>query len=179
MKKILLLLIGLIILTGCDELSNTPTKRVEQFLRKYQSLDNEVLTDLDGVLEREENFTTEQRERYREIMRRHYQNMSFEVKDEEIDGNRATITVEITVTDFNMAMDEANQRLLEEPEIFHNEQGEHDISLFNNYRLDRLDEAREKVKYTIHFRVTRTDGRWVVDPLDNNSLDKINGSFRY
>ena len=179
MKKILLLIIGLIILTGCNELSNTPTKRVEDFLRKYQALDNDVLTDLDRVIENEINFTNEQRERYRDIMRKHYQNMSYIVKEEEINGNKAIITVEITVTDFNLAMDESSRHLMENPESFNNELGEYDITLYNNYRLDRLNEAKEKVKYTIHFVVTKTDGQWAVDSLDNNSLDKINGSYRY
>ena len=38
----------LILLTGCDigeKLDNTPTKRVETFLNKYQTLDDDVLDD--------------------------------------------------------------------------------------------------------------------------------------
>ena len=50
MKKILILIVSLFLLTGCDTLMNTPTKRVENLLSKYQQQDSEVLTQLDNTL---------------------------------------------------------------------------------------------------------------------------------
>lgn len=179
MKKFLCLCIGLLFLTGCNELSNTPTKRVEEFLKKYQTLDNAVITDLNRVISEEENFNEDQKDRYRDIMKKHYQNLAYEVKEEEVDGNNAIVTIEITVTDFNLAMEESSNYLLENTDAFNNNEGQYDVSLYNDYRLEKLKEAKEKVRYTIYFGVTKEDGQWVVDPLVNNSLDKINGSYRY
>ena len=61
MKKVILGLLTAILLVGCTDLSNTPTKKVEAFLKKYQSLDHAVLTDLDGVIEQEGIFNEAQK----------------------------------------------------------------------------------------------------------------------
>ena len=50
-KKILMLAVSLVLLTGCNDMMNTPTKRVEEYLGKYQILDSTVLTELDDVVE--------------------------------------------------------------------------------------------------------------------------------
>ena len=69
MKKIILTLM-LLFLMGCS-LSNTPTKKVETFFKKYQTLDKAVLTDLDSVLSTKLNFNENQKEEYRNIMKKH------------------------------------------------------------------------------------------------------------
>ena len=59
MKKLLLLLC-LLMLTACsfniDDIDNTPTKKVEEYLNNYQSLSSDVVSDLDIVVERENTF---------------------------------------------------------------------------------------------------------------------------
>ena len=72
MKKILVSLALILCLTGCDigkTLDNTPTKRVETFLNKYQTLDDEVLDSLDYVISEEVLFNGEQRNKYRDIIK--------------------------------------------------------------------------------------------------------------
>ena len=107
MKK--LIGIGLcILLCGCNDLSNTPTKKTEEFLKKYQSLDSSVLTDLDNVLNEDTTLNESQKVMYEDIMKKHYQNLAYEIKEETIDGDEAVVTVEISVTDFKKVLDEAN-----------------------------------------------------------------------
>lgn len=51
MKKIILCLgIFLFVLTGCTDMTNTPSKKVEEFLGKYQSMDKDVLNQLDKIV---------------------------------------------------------------------------------------------------------------------------------
>ena len=54
MKKILLCLFGILLFTGCSCTNTTmvssPTKKVEEFLGKYQNMDTEVLTQLDLIV---------------------------------------------------------------------------------------------------------------------------------
>ena len=74
MKKILSLLgIGLII-TGCSlgNMDNTPTKKVESYLNNYQTLNSNVLTELDSIVNQEETFDEDQKTTYRDIMKKHY-----------------------------------------------------------------------------------------------------------
>ena len=88
MKKLLILLSILLTVVGCNmgNMNNTPTKQVEMFLARYQTLDQKVLDDLDDVVKEEVAFNTEQREKYRELMKKHYQGITYDVKEESMDG---------------------------------------------------------------------------------------------
>ena len=43
MKKIIVIVLMLITLTGCNKLMNTPTKKVEAMLNNYVTLNKDVL----------------------------------------------------------------------------------------------------------------------------------------
>lgn len=174
MKKIVLGLLTTILLVGCADLSNTPTKKVETFLKKYQSLDHAVLTDLDGVMNQEGVFNENQKKEYRDIMKKHYQNLTYDIKGETIDGDDAVVTVEITVTDFKKILDEANNYLQAHPEEF-----EEDDSKFIDYRLGKMKEAKDTATYTLYLSLTKVNGTWELDKLDSITYDKINGVYNY
>ena len=176
MKKIIVILF-LLLLMGCNDLSNTPTKKTEEFLKKYQTLDNSVLTDLKNVVY-ESELTENQQEIYMDIMKKHYQNLSYEIKDEMIDGDEASVTVEITVTDFNKTLDEANEYMNNHKEEFY-ENDEYSIIKFNDYKLNKLKETKDKVKYTIEIKLTKINDTWTIDKLDNETYEKINGVYDY
>ena len=57
------------------------------------------------------------------------------------------------------------------------ENGEYSESKYNDYRLEQLKNAKEKVKYTVDFTLTKVDGQWIVDDLSNEIRDKINGMY--
>ena len=69
MKKIFYIVLSVFILTGCGNMNNTPTKKVEALLSKYQSNDSEVMNDLDNVLLTDSNFTDDERNDYKEFMK--------------------------------------------------------------------------------------------------------------
>jgi len=182
MKKFIALLFSLVLLvSGCgnENLLNTPTKRVEMFLSSYQSLDDEVLDQLDDTINEEVAFNTEQREKYRELMKTHYQNLKYEIKDEIIDGDTAVVTVEIEVTDYSKVMNEANTYLEENPDEFNDENGEYDLSLFTTYRLDKLKDVKDKVKYTLDLTLTKVDDDWQIDDISDEDQMKIHGLYNY
>ena len=96
MKKIVLLVAFLFLVVGCSELEmDSPTKKVEAFLNKYQTHDNEVINEFDVTMFEEENLTDEQKERYKEIMLNQYKDLTYKIKEEKIDGNKAKVEVEI------------------------------------------------------------------------------------
>lgn len=112
-------------------------------------------------------------------MKKHYQNLTYEVKEAIENGDEATVKTEIVVTDFNKALDEANSYLLEHPEEFNDEFGNYNVTKFNDYRIQKLKEAQEKVKYTLDITLTKKDSKWQVDKQDDSILDKINGTYNY
>ena len=65
MKKIILFIIISFFVLGCDNLMNTPTKKVEEFFNKYQTIDNKVVEQLDYTIDNDYELTTEQKEKYK------------------------------------------------------------------------------------------------------------------
>lgn len=168
MKKIISLFMFLLLLVGCS-LSNTPTSKVEELLSKYQMLDNDIKLGIDDILE-EETLTTEQRNRYKSIIEKQYKNLAYEIKNEAIDGDVATITTEIEVLDYKKGVNEVNS----------NYQGRDDYTVeeYNNTKLDTLEKTKEKVTYTIDFEVIKDqDGNWKLMSLDNETIKKIQGMY--
>jgi len=178
MKKILLVIM-LILFTGCTELSNTPTKRVEEFLKGYQTLDDKVLTDLDEVIKRDITLNAEQQNQYRDIIKKHYQNLTYEVKDEMIDGDNAVVTVELTVTDFSKVLKQTETYMNNNIDQFYDEAGNYNMISYNNYRLDEMKKSNEKVKYTVYFGLSKQEDEWKMNEINETTYDKINGVYNY
>ena len=79
MRKILSILGVVLIMTGCSlgtDMDNTPTKQVETYLNNYQTLDSNVLTKLDSIVDQEEAFDEDQKTTYRYILKKHYQDLT-------------------------------------------------------------------------------------------------------
>lgn len=176
MKKLVYILF-LFLLVGCNDLSNTPTKKTEEFLKKYQTLDDSVINDLENVVN-ESDLNDEQKTIYIDIMKKQYQSLSYEVKDETLDGDEAITAVEISVIDFKKVLDEANEYLKNNEEEFY-DNGEYSVVKFNDYKLNKLKEAKDKVRYTIEIKLTKINDKWTVDNLSNETYDKINGVYNY
>lgn len=117
-KVFVLLFLVLTLFTGCGNMANTPTKKVEEFLGKYQSMDSEVLTQLDNIIASDDSMSDEQKKNYRAALERQYQNLSYKIKDETIDGDTATVDVEIEVLDYATSISESKKYYQEHPDEF-------------------------------------------------------------
>lgn len=184
MKKLISFMSVLVLLTGCScgnaELTkDTPTNKVEKFFSNYQTLNEDVLTQLNEVVESQEEFTDEQKQTYKEIMKDHYKNLKYEIKDESIDGDTATVVVEIEVKDYSKVMSDADKYLESNPDQFNDEEGNYSASLFNNYRLEQLKKASDKVKYTLNLTLTKVDDEWIMDDISDIDENKILGMYVY
>ena len=164
-KKIFLLLIFTFLLIGCS-MSNTPTSKVEELLSKYQRLDNDISMGINSVLD-EQNLTDVHKQRYRKLLEDQYKNLSYEIKDEIIDGNTATVIVEIEVVDYKKSIND----LTFDSMIYTKES-------FDEEKLDRLEEAKDKVTYTLELTLTKdTEGTWKLNALTNEQIKKIQGMY--
>lgn len=184
MKKIGIFLLGLCLVTGCScgntKLTmDTPTKKIENFFSNYQTLNSDVIKQLDEVVSNKTDFTEEQKKEYKELMKNHYKNIKYEIKDEIIDGDNATVTVEIEVIDYSKVMTDADAYLESNPNEFNNEEGVYDVSLFTKYRLEKLKEVKDKVKYTLDLTLTKVNDEWALDTLSDTDESKIHGMYVY
>lgn len=168
MKKIISMFVFLLLLVGCS-LSNTPSSKVEELLSKYQMLDSDIKEGIDDVLE-DETLTNEQKDRYKKIIERQYKNLTYEIKEEKIDGNIAIITTEIEVMDYKKIVNETNNSYLG--------RNDYTVEEYNSTKLDALEAAKEKVTYTIDFEVIKDDdGNWELTSLNNETIKKIQGMY--
>ena len=179
MKKILLIILMVICLTGCNNLMNTPTKKVETLLSKYQKNDTEVLKQLDSTLLTDAILSNEQKDKYKKIMQRQYSDLTYMVKNEAIDGKTAVVEVEIEVYDYSKAIKSIEDDLLKNSDTYKDSTGEISTTKFNDSKLLSLEKANDRVKYTINFTLSKIDEEWIVDDLTETERMKIHGLYAY
>ena len=176
MKKFLFLIITLFILTACGnfEIGNTPSRKVEDYLNKYQTLDKDVIKDLKTTLINESTISEEERNDYLDFMKNHYKNLTYEIKDQTIDGDNATVIVEITVRDYSKVINDTNNYKNNNPDKFSKDP----LKLFSTYRLEELKKVKDTITYTLNLTLKKENDKWILNQLSNEDLNKINGLYQ-
>jgi len=201
MKKFLFIFLSLLVLfvTGCGNDMATPTSKVEEFLGKYQSMDSDVLTQLDNVISNDTTMDDTQKKDYKSLMEKQYQNMSYKIKDEEINGDKASVLVELEVFDYAGSISESRDYYTEHRDEFDDEEMGNDgadtdndgkdeegevvggavdtISSFITYKIKQLMDVTDKAKYEITFHLNKEDGEWVMEDITDVDRQKIHGLF--
>lgn len=177
-KKVLLVCLICVSLAGCSMMKKTAKGAVEDFLNQYKSLSSNVLEDLDKVVD-DEDLTDEQKEKYRDILKRQYEELKYEVQDEEYDGDKATVKTKITVIDYYKVQKDASKYLQNNEDKFL-EDGVYSNKLYMDYKLEQMDKAKDTKDYTINFKLQKNDkGNYEVIDLTNEDLEKIHGIYNY
>lgn len=186
-SKIFIALFVVLSLFGCGNMSNTPTKKVEEFLGKYQSMDSEVLTQLDNVISDDNSMSDKQKKEYRALLEKQYQNLSYKIKDENIDGDDATVDVEIEVLDYATAEAEAKKYYEKHKDEFNDDKDESLVdkaddkvetaASFIDYKIKQLKNVNDKTKYNITFNLEKENGNWKVKDLSDEDIEKIHGLY--
>lgn len=181
MKKVykLLLVIGIsFILVGCGCMKKTAKGAVQDYLNQYKNLSSNVITSMDDVVN-DENLTDSQKEKYRDILKRQYQDLKYEIVNEKYDGDNATVEAKITVYDLYKVQKDANNYLTNNGDEF-KENGVYSNDLFMNYKLDKMKKVTDTIDYNIIFNVIKDDkGNYKVNDLSNSDLEKIHGVYNY
>ena len=181
MKKVykVLLVVGIcLVLAGCGCMKKTAIGAVQDYLNQYKYLSSNVISSMDDVVN-DENLTDSQKEKYRDILKRQYQDLKYEITSEKYDGDNATVEVKITVYDLYKVQKDANNYLTNSGDEF-KENGVYSNDLFMNYKLDKMKKVTDTVEYNITFNVTKDDkGNYKVNDLSNSDLEKIHGVYNY
>lgn len=168
MKKILLILISILtITTGCENIRNTPTGKVEEFLSKYQRMDMDVLEDLKISISKDKTMTEEQKKEYQTLLEKQYQNLSYKIKKEEtITKNKAIVETEIEVFDYLSAITSSKNNYKE---------NQKEYNTYTDYKISELKKVSTRVKKDITFQLEKENGLWKIKELSKADLAKIHG----
>ena len=164
MKKRILLLISIFIfiIVGC-ELNNNPTSKIEELLGKYQGLDKNIEYNENNLINTK-NLSKDIIDEYKEIIKKQYRNLVYEIKEETIDGENAIVTVEIEVLDYKKVLDKndiTNITVEEHKQI-----------------IKELKKEKDKITYTIDFTTTKDkNGNWHINPLTEEQKQKLLGNY--
>ena len=177
-KKIILISLFMLcfILTGCS-LNNTPKAKVETLLMKYQKNSDSVMSELDDYLNTL-NIKDDAHEEYKKVYTKQYSDLTYNIKDEMIDGDTATVTTQIEVYDYYKIDNDATKYVSDNPNKF-STNNVYDSKKVLEYKIDKLTNAKDRVTYTVVFDLTKVDNEWKVDNLSNEDLEKIHGIYAH
>jgi nitrogenase molybdenum-iron protein alpha/beta subunit len=178
MKKLLLTLTIIFLAAGCSVLASgtSPTRVAEDFFGKYQSLDNKVITQLNDVVSNQ-SLSTTQSNGYKDMMKNQYKNLTYTVKDEKIDGNKAVVTTEVEV--YNLAKEQAaiDAYVAANRNKFTDTKGNIDNNKYMDYKVEQLKKVNDRIKYTIDLNMTKVNNEWQLDNITDAIRQKINGMY--
>ena len=179
MKKIIMFVLGLFIICGCEMTNNNAKNEVEKYLNNYKLLDKNVKEQLDDMIEKED-LTDNQKRVYREVLERQYKNMKYEIIDEKYDKNKesAKVTAKVTVYDYYKVQEEITEYLKNNREKFYKD-GEYDEESFIDYKLDNMKNYNETVTYDVEFNLKKEGNNWIIEDLDLDDIEKIHGIYDY
>ena len=176
MKKILLVIVATFLLVGC--MDSKASDAVENYLNQYRNLSDNVITDLDEITA-DQNLSENQKGTYTDIMKKQYQDLQYEIVEEEYDGDKAIVTAKITVYDLYKVQQDADNYMNNNMEEFYDDNDVYDNDKYLEYKLKQMKDNTETVSYTITFNVVKEDNKWVVVQPDEETLEKIHGIYNY
>lgn len=163
MKKILLIIFSFTMLVGCS-LGNTPTSRVEDMLTRYQMVNDDIDTSYTN-LTNDTNLNQDIRDGYEDAIKMQYKKLSYEVKDEVIDGDNANVTIEIEVMNYKSAIDKYNR-------------ADYEVNKYHELILDEMKRTKEMVTYTLDITLTKDkNDTWNIDNLNIENRNKLLGIY--
>lgn len=164
MKKLLIFIIVIMLFSGCD-IANTPTSKVEDYLGRYQRLDNNVSLSYTQLLG-SNDVNKDDRDRYQKLVEKQFRNLSYEVKEEVIDGNVAYVTVQVKVCNYSDVLDKYDVIDYDDIDEYHDEV------------IKGLEKQKEKIVYTITFELElNKKDEWKVSELSLEDKDKLLGIY--
>ena len=165
MKKICIIIVLLLLLVGCGKKS--ASDEVIFFLEQYKKMNVSVINSLENALAKEE-WSDEQKERYRNVIKRQYKDMEYEIVHERYDSDLAFIDVKIKVYDYYKAQ--------ENIDYYNIDNG---MSLLD-YKINAMANTNDRIEYLIVFKLEKdTKGDYKIIDLDNSDIEKIHGIYNY
>lgn len=176
-SKILLVALVLFLAVGCGCTDMKAREAVKKYLNNYKMLDSSVTDQIDDLVD-SEDMSDDQRKIYKEILKKQFEDMKYEITDETYEGDEAQITAKITVYDYYKVQSEISKYLSENRDKFYDD-GEYNESLYIDYKLDTMKKYDKTITYTVVFDVVKENNKWLVVTPSDEDIEKIHGIYDY
>ncbi len=177
MKKLLLFITCLFCVVGCSCSNKKAEDAVKDYLNDYTGLSDNVLKGIDEIVDKEE-LDINEKNTYKDVIKRQYKDLKYDIENETYDGDSANVTAKITVYDLYKAQKDASDYLDSHPNDFLTN-GEYDNTKYLQYKLKQMKDTNETISYTVVFKVNKVDGEWQVEQPSDEVLQKIHGVYKY
>ena len=168
------IVIAIILVVSSNVKSNSIEGLTKAYMKKYQTLDKEVVSKI--KYEFDDKLTPEQKQKYRSIIENQYEELKYEIVEVKESGVTGEVVIRFTVYDLASAMEQANSYIAVYGDKLKKD-GKFDEYAAIDYKLEMLDEVETKVDYTITFNFYKEDGTWTMDEVVESDLKKIRGTF--
>lgn len=176
MKKIIIVIM-VSILCACNMIG-TPTMKVQEYLNDFNNLNEDVTKDMESKI-MDENLSSDNKDIYREILKRQYKDLKYEIVEEKIEENTAKVKVKITTYDLYNTTLETENYMIENQESFLNEENIFDEERYMKYKLDEMLKTKNTITHDITFNLTKVNDEWEINNIDRETLEKIHGLYDY
>ena len=179
-KEIITLIVLILLVVGCKNKIDTPVDKVENFIGKYQRLDSDVLSQLDMIVANRSDLNDKQKEKYRSLMERQYQNLSYKIVDEIYDEKEehANVIVNVLVYDYGSAIEKSDEYLKNNKKEFIKEDNSIDIEKYWDYKISEMIKVEDRVNNEIIFTLHKKNNKWVLENISDIDREKIHGIYK-
>lgn len=177
-KYLFFIVISVVLLTGCAFLGNTPKDEVAKFLNNYKNNSESVVNELEDYL-KDQDLDEDTYQDYKELYLRQYSNLKYEIKDQKIDGDNAIVDVQIKVFDYYKTDKLTGDYFTANQADFVDADGDVDFSKYFAYKINKLLDTTDTVDYTLTLNLKKNDDKWEIEPLTNEELKKLHGTYEY
>ncbi len=179
LKKLIIfiiIVIGIVVLSVMlkDKIikNNTPESLTKDYLEKYIKLDKTVVDDISYPFA--DNLSDLQKERYTGLVKMKYEQIGYEIIEEEsqVNENDANISVSVTSVDIKGAYEKATTYVDSHKDLFQS------VDKEIEYKLDTISKSNNQETYTIVFNFYKdNNGKWQMTDLVEADVNKIKGLF--
>ena len=179
MRKITIIVLLLILITGCNNITynNTPSSKVSNFFENYKTLNKNIIDELNLAIKKNKDKSNFEKKTYKQLLIKQYKNLEYKIKNEEIKNNDAYVDVEIEVYDYEKENYYSKKYFLNNLKLFNIKANENikENKKYKNYKLSKLKKTKKRKKYSITLQLKKENNIWKLVNLKKEDLKKIHG----
>jgi len=176
-KNLIIVLLFFCFIIGCSK-KNNALDEVSKYLNSFINLDKDIIKQIDDTIDNDSNICSECKKVYKEILKRQYSTLKYNVISEQYDDNYAVIKVAIDVIDLKKAESQAQNELIPALDEYYDSSGTLNKDLYYKRKYELMLKSNDRAYYEIDFFLEKKNGQWQIKDVTDEDLEKIHGIYK-